>query len=460
MGRNRRNLSRGFTLVELLVSVGLLSVVLTVGFSMLLFGNKMVKISEDEYDFQFATRTTLQATSSTIRYSTAVFTIPKSKFSAANLDGDWDYIGIVDTSDGEEIVKYIHNGSGGHDATVLIPAQKDVSFKFVFTKTNPSNNNCLLQFTIKTIPAGSLDEYGKPKENLSITSEVESLNSLQVIDPAAAVAFKPDDRTKSVVGHVAMVLDTSGSMADNLNGGTHGQSRISILKTEATAIINKFAQEENVDISLIPFATSANTSGNQIPAFYNAKTKTSDLISKINALTAIGGTNTGDGLRRAYYALEAHNAEAVSRGYKPSNYLIVLVDGVTTFASVVSDHNRSFYIADGNVNDSGYLDRDRSEYNRNSQIAGNGSTLDSDGTRYVNTIGAYFKTGSFAKVYVIGFSALNRELDSVEDIAQACGAASANVFVAGDEDALKTVFEEIEQDIVHDLWYLYGPDMS
>ncbi len=460
---------KGFTLLEVLIAMGILSVVMALAFSMLLFGNRLLVISENEYNFQFATRMALYSTSDSIRYSTAVFTIPKSSFRADNLDTDWDYIGIVETAEGQEIVKYTYNNETGvHDATVLVPARSGVKFLFTFTKVNPADEDSLLQFSIQTIPAGSVDEYGRPKPDLTVTSEVEALNSLQVIDlstvsdPAVAIAFKPDERKKTVVGHISFVMDVSASMADTLDGhsaGYHGaSSRISILQAEAKTLINKFAQEDNIDIALIPFETSANTSQYYTHAFRNAKTATAQLITDINNLRADGGTNTGDGLRRAYYALQTHNAEARAIGNTPSNYLIILVDGVTTFASVISDRNRTFVTADGNVDVSGYLDRGRDEYSPTSQIAGNGSTLDPAGTAYVNAIGHFYKDHSFAKVYVIGFSSLRSELESVNDIAEACST-SSRVFTADSSDALNTVFSEIQQDIVQDLWYLQGPNL-
>lgn len=98
--------------------------------------------------------------------------------------------------------------------------------------------------------------------------------------------------------------------------------------------------EDNIDIKLVPFNTSANSSDDAVYAFRNAKIYTSALLTAVNNLSPGGGTNTGDGLRRAYWALYNHNHE-VGAGVRASNYLIVLVDGVTTFGSVIT---RNFYL--------------------------------------------------------------------------------------------------------------------
>jgi hypothetical protein len=341
---------------------------------------------------------------------------------------------------------------------VLLAAQVGVDYEFVFNRVDPQSSDTLLQFTVQSIPNGSVDEFGLPKAQLTVITEVEARNSLQVvdlstpIDPAIAIAFRRQDRSVSVVGHVAMVLDNSGSMADNLAGNNGTPSRISILKTETQTIVNSFAQESNIDISLIPFATSAN---DPYP-FYNAHDSLSSLTGIINGFNAIGGTNTGDGLRRAYWNLKTHAAEVPSN-VTVKSYVIVLVDGVTTFASVISNTNRSFVVDNRNVNE-GYLDRS-GENSSSGQIAGNGTYLDAKGTGYVNLIGAMLDSNSFSKVYVIGFSSIHSELDSVNDIAAACGAPSDRVFRADSQTALDIVLTTIRQDIVNDLWYLQGPPL-
>ena len=457
MKKNNLKTNHGFTLVEMIVAISLLSLVLLIVSSLILTSNKMMAISEKEYDYQSAVRAASQSTSVSIRYSTAVFTVPQSRFNPDNLDEDWDYIGIVDTDDGQEIVKYVYNSDTHvHDATVLVPAQADVAYQFAFNKNNPSDEDNLLEFTIKTIPEGSVDEYGRAKATLTITSEVSALNSLQVIDfsteydPAGAIAFKPDDRTRTVVGHVAMVLDTSGSMAEDMEGHEYYvyevNRRITILKNKATALINTFAQESNIDVALIPFATSANTTSYHTHEFLNAKTETADLLDEIDDLDANGGTNTGDGLRRAYYALVDHNAEAGASGYTPSNYLIVLVDGETTYYSVknIWPYN-SFMTDDGNINTS-------------NQVRGSGSHYDSTGGAYVIQMGALFKNTSFAKVYVIGFSAEPADLVHISELCDACST-DTEYYQADSAEALEDVFSEIEGAIVEDLWYLQGPDL-
>ena len=200
------------TLIEVIVAMALMSVVMIAAYSIISFGRVFTEKSEEEYQFQFATRATLQATSNIIRYATAVFTIPGSSFSGGNLDAGWDYIGIEEAEvspgvTGDQVVKYVYDdATGSHVKTVLIPPQSGVVYKFVFTKINPQDEDSLLQFSIETYPEGRVDEYGQPSALVTITSEVEARNSLQVIDlasqydPAVAIAFRQEERVKSVGG--------------------------------------------------------------------------------------------------------------------------------------------------------------------------------------------------------------------------------------------------------------------
>ena len=85
---------RGVTLIELIITLAIMGFVAMMAFSIISFSNKVLQISEKEYDFQYETRSVLENTSQIVRYSTALFTIPASSFREDNLAKGWDYIGI------------------------------------------------------------------------------------------------------------------------------------------------------------------------------------------------------------------------------------------------------------------------------------------------------------------------------------------------------------------------------
>lgn len=449
----------GMTLVEVIVATALMGMVVAGAYSLINFARLYLEKSKQEYEFQFSTRYTLQKTTDVVRYSSAVFAIPADKFSADHLDEGWDYIGI-EGDNGEEIVKYTYDdATSTHIRTVLVPAQQNVRYEFVFSRVNPDDQDSLLQFTIRSYPTGTSDERSESIPMVTITSEAQIQNSLQIIEvgaggleSAGAIAFRSEERASTAVGHVAMVLDNSGSMAWSMSGSYYpsaGNSRLDILKGQACILIDGFSSQDNIDVKLVPFATSANRSTGY--AFRNASTYRDALKTDINSFSANGGTNTGDGLRQAYYALLDNTS--TSLGATTYNYLVILVDGVTTFASVNSNTDRSFYIGDDTV------DEDRINYG--GQIAGNGSDLDTQyGEPYVNLMGGYIKgLPNLRGVYVIGFSAVSSDLNSVGDIATACSSHDlpAAVYTADGTAALESVLRDIRQNIVSDLWFLQGP---
>ena len=139
-----------------------------------------------------------------------------------------------------------------------------------------------------------------------------------------------------------------------------------------------------------------------------------------------------------------------------------MVDGVTTFATVKKQINLDYYTSSGNVfpddrhSTSSTEFRNRSGGHADGQIAGSGSSIDTTVTTYVNKMGGSLKN-EIRRAYVIGFSNISEDLNSVNDIASAVGASPSNVFKAGSQDDLKKALDEIKNDIINDFWFLKGP---
>jgi hypothetical protein len=60
-------------------------------------------------------------------------------------------------------------------------------------------------------------------------------------------------------------------------------------------------------------------------------------------------------------------------------------------------------------------------------------------------------------VYVIGFSSVSRDYDSLEDIALATSG-EATYYEAGDVETLNGIFKAIGKDISDALWHIGGPN--
>lgn len=99
---------------------------------------------------------------------------------------------------------------------------------------------------------------------------------------------------------IVLVIDVSGSMKDNIKGKRI--TKIQALKDAANNFIESLKNEDNLKIAIITFSANANIEtkhNNQY--YYDVKDK--NLKTIIDGLSANGGTNAGEGLRKAAYIL-------------------------------------------------------------------------------------------------------------------------------------------------------------
>jgi hypothetical protein len=347
-----------------------------------------------------------------------------------------------------------------------------VKLNLVFNKLNPSDTDNLLEYKI----IASINEQSR-----EVKSEVEALNSLQIIDrgsipnPSNTLAYRTDPRPTELSdteAAVTMVLDKSGSMAWKMDGNEIGRrenpnlSRMNKLKVEALRLIDGLSSNPNIYLSIIPFDSTANNPQAMLPVRVN-DTANNVLIQKVNSLTANGGTNTGDGLRRGYFITKDFNDSATKT---VKNFMIVLVDGVTTFYSATQVQansrdiitNVDYVLGNNNIDNSKITQYNR--YYPNGGYSGEGNKLDEWGTAYVDEIGSMIRkygTGATSgkqpiSVYVIGFSANRSDYGSLRDIAEAT-TGNTKYYEAGDSAALESIFASIQKDINDSLWHIGGP---
>lgn len=496
----------GFTILELILAIALASIVILLGTNLMIFGMKGSKLTYDEFDVQSNVRIMSQKINTTIRDSAATFVLHRAH--ANSLTDGWNYIML--NSDKTKLIEYKWNPlTSVHDEKEIFKGIPGVTLNLEFEKDTAANIDKLLRYRL-TVNDNS-------KINI-IQSELESNNSLQVVDRsyseiANTLAYRFDSRIDEVSNAqatVAMVLDRSGSMASTLSNGsandtssnTNSHSRMKKLKIEAKRLINELAKQPNIYISINPFSSTANSSEVMLKAQVNNTTNTG-LIDKIEGLTASGGTNTGDGIRRAYYHIKNFNELTENTTKTNKNFMVILVDGVTTFASVqeiIEAHSISFSSSQGptkiqdgktytfshtsgfwfwttyHYNYSGpihrsYVTGDGDITNQQGSVnttynpgryAGDGSNLDPWGTEYVDIIGQMVRdykngTNEAIKVYVIGFSSVPGDYGSLQDIAQATTGDTV-YYEAGSSEALEAIFDAIERDISDALWHIGGPN--
>ncbi len=112
---------------------------------------------------------------------------------------------------------------------------------------------------------------------------------------------------------IAIVFDKSGSM--DFNG------RMQPAKNSAISFVNKFKKDDKTKITFISYSTQAE----EASKFYT-NTEMDTLIKKINdeQCDSSGGTNIGDGIRKAYYALKNSGNSTAKK------YIVLMTDGVPT----------------------------------------------------------------------------------------------------------------------------------
>lgn len=382
MKRIKYNNTCGFTLIEVILAIALLSFVIIIATNMFLLGNKAQKFTIDEYSLNSDLRKVTEQTNSIVRYSKAVFAVPSTFVDSTDvMDTSWNFLMV--SEDGKRIVIMKYDSTlGKHVETVVVDETDNLIYELLFEKDTTAKTDNVLKYKINayvTDDAGNKVSPGTPR--LVFETTVESVNSIQVADkgtmaaPSIALAYREDGQTsgkgKNQIAYVTIVVDTSGSMLASPDGDyryqyydrwgnpsgnriEYDESRIRKLRQALkgsvgnpnSGIINQFSEEENIFLSLVPFSTTSNypeptsynNSGQSHPIYeVYVEDDKDDMVNKVDLLRGNGGTNTGDGLRQAYYLHEDFRTRMNAAGYtikdtdQVHHYMIMLVDGETTY---------------------------------------------------------------------------------------------------------------------------------
>lgn len=384
--------NRGLTLIELILALAFVGIVIVLSSNILMVGVKSQNLSVKEFSIQSEMRRAAEKTNEIVRYSKAIFAVPKTFVSSETvMDSGWTY--LMASTDGKRIVTMEYDESlSKHVEKVVVNESDETYYYMTFEKNLSTHSDTVLNYQIYTY---SKDDYGnKVNEKLMYETTVETANAIQIVDkgtessPSIALAYRNDGQTsgkgKNQIAYITIIIDVSNSMNLTPTGGGNTSSettnsRISKVRTalygdgtsNGKGIIQMFAKEENVFISLVPFANTANypsphantdpTAKHPFYEVYNSS-DANTLITSVKELKADGynssrygsgqgGTNTGDGLRRAYYLHETFRDRMSALGTpidekdQVHHYMILLVDGETTFETAYYNGvDQGFYI--------------------------------------------------------------------------------------------------------------------
>lgn len=239
---------------------------------------------------------------------------------------------------------------------------------------------------------------------------------------------------------VVLVLDVSGSMSG---------SRIANLKEAANNFIARMKSVSGLQVAIVAYSSEAvinpnGKSGNKtvksidvnsshsIPNYISASNgflpiTDSRLSGMINNLEALGGTNTGEGLRKAQFVFNSGTAGA-------NKTIVFMSDGEPTFYSARSSTDRNYYTTIDNTNPT---------------IAGPGSSNTTQTIGYSTTIGGLIKD-NVDNVFSIGYelgSANSSGNTIMRNIHNSMGGVDSNFF-ATSEGAIDSVMQQIATNII------------
>lgn len=492
---------KGVTLLELILALALIGIVITIGTNIFLFGNKAQTAVALEADMQANTRLVSEQINNITRFATKTHTIPASSFQYSETgvrDINTSYIGI--TKEGNVVIdKPVEQGNPLNERNVQVLAQKmeGIDYEIVFNKSFDDDGNeldALLSFSIVGVRDGKIAT--------EIVSKIDVLNSLNIEylgtpdDPAVALAYSMVDPGSqewiemSPDAYITLVLDRSGSMAWDLRGRyfTVDNQRMATLKAKAQKMIDRLANLNfNIYVSVIPFSNNANPDTSWPHDFKNLQnpTELQYVKNRITALTSDGNTNTGDGIRRAYWRLKNKADSLISNGqidgyHDITQHMMVLVDGATNLETKTVTKVNFFEwedeshqtLADGNVSyPHGWLGN---KYYVGSHYSFSVSTNNNDYITYFgnNRVKPYkFEFEGVQKQainsFVIGFSSDANDHVSLEAIGNAINGkqfeqpdgTTKRYILATNADELDFAFEQFEAEVENSLWVITRPQL-
>ncbi|MBY5034031.1 VWA domain-containing protein [Streptococcus gallolyticus] len=451
-----KHAKRGFTLVELLISISLIAVVtLVLGvISQTVFASK--DLVDKEATIQAEVRTSMQAVDKSVQNATAIFVLDDSKYDGdtKNMKSGWSYIGL--TKDKKNLVNFSWNKAKNTWDEVKLGNRHfyDITMDLKFSSDDNYQDNRLVNYQVK-------GQYTNTNKKFALDSASVALNTKQVFSHVSrgkegvAIAYRNDPIEGQMNTAISFVFDTSGSMGWDINGKnvTHGDPanvRMTILKDKAKNMIDELTDLGNVSVNLVQFSTLG---GYIQEEFVDLKSGSNTIKQNIQNMTPEGGTNPGDGLRHAMVSLQKNPAQF--------KYVVLLTDGVPNIYTVGEYRYKQLRPRYRDVYD--YIDPKFDLSNKVGKDSskdfyyGTGEFLQ-EAVTYTQKVSKTFGKG-VRRVSMIGFSGVASEKAYGQALTKGIknDHVDANYYDASNKEELAKVFSDIKKQIEQDLWFVVGP---
>ncbi|MFZ5966253.1 MAG: DUF5057 domain-containing protein [Bacillota bacterium] len=246
--------------------------------------------------------------------------------------------GLYRNGDGN--IPIIYNGHTGNTPGKNVVGEYLGSFQSTFEPKRNKNATLYAKNTFTFIGQYNGEMNQTIQLDDVITNAVRSANAQYNLGDFGTIEYRvsgnavnlPSEIIGQTPKEIVLVIDTSGSMDWDINGNetsNNNNKRITYMKTAAKNFVDRFENQANVKIGIVSYDYEATLESE----LKSTTSYSNSLKSTIDSLSANGGTNTGDGLRMAYWLLKnSPNLDA-------QKYIVSLTDGDPTFRTIVDKNN-------------------------------------------------------------------------------------------------------------------------
>ncbi len=515
--KNYKNINKikGFTLVEIIITIALMGLVLIGVVSFLRVSGEINDNQTAEFYFQADMRDAMLQIEDKIKKAGAIFTVPPRLFDDEdNRDKEWSYIGVPKSGVNKDkicLITYDEKNKKWLE-TPFTEESDDVSYGMKIEKPEKSSESRILSKIVNYSIQGAPSKAGVIQTSLmrELSTSTEVLAAAFVGDKSnddeepSAIAFKKTSKQALARPTLNILVDASESMNYQMHDDSTGHpSRMELTKDTITNLLDALRTNSSgkitMNVSIIDYAQFADIMGkdkstNGYNDLQDEMSKISTVVSELAAnryveyfyapsvtemgaghiyrLQRTGEANIADALRLAYNNILAKNpvSSTSSKSKGENNYIILFMDGPPTEAVYNNYHEKAIFSDYTAIK----VSKGYSILNNSFIIKNNKSAAQNSAVEQISHFNDEFKSKEInVKYFIVAigppssklvqsatelknemnkFSLDNKTPDpTVDDVD------SAYYYEAQNKIQLKKIIKQINEEIIKDYWQLNGP---